>query len=475
MDIPSVDEGIEDDGYATAEEDEPFIRSSEVDVESGVKHSKISRVDAGSISDNNGNNSNDSRTDIARNTILEANLDGKSFEASPLASTKNKMNRVRNVLTTGGSWSSSDSNISDDSYEATNFQRETLSVGQGRPLIGTRNNVRVSPSSSPISSSPITSSSIIFHPMLAATSVPLQTARRHSTPNLRALEASAALHVTPLETVESANPNFTKKILGTKYDDANIWEWSFRESMCCEPDTTLLQGLTILFTLPILLVSFSITFFGKLLHDRFGQGLPVRSDETSWERKVRIQGVITTTGIMVIVIAVTSTTCVMKYFEMENRVDLRDVYIKTAATIVANINVIMANIIFINAMKHKWTQTTRYFIVGMWAITLSQLCMAAFDSWVLLTEEEYDLSTAIFWAIHLSETIYSALQCILYQTMWNYYDSNQRFGRPQALDDDDMISSVNVCMLTTTIWAVLLVGFRFTSISTFHKKHSIST
>ena len=206
---------------------------------------------------------------------------------------------------------------------------------------------------------------------------------------------------------------------------------------------------------------------GRIVHDVFDQGIPVRDDESPWERKVRIQGVISTTGLMVLVILVEVGVIIYKSVLSDDKRghDMTIIYITCSVTIVANICIIAVNILFLYAMKNTWSRTTKSFITSMWGITISQVAMTIFDSLLLLSGDRYWYETVI-WSLHLCETIYNFLQSILYQSMWNYYDKKEG-----EMDEREMVYSINIGMIAAACWACLFIGFRFSSLATYKNNH----
>jgi hypothetical protein len=160
--------------------------------------------------------------------------------------------------------------------------------------------------------------------------------------------------------------------------------------------------------------------------------------------------------------------------------DLATVYLRTLVTIASSINVIFSNIIFLNAMRKKWQQSINLFIIGSYAIVLSQVAMGSFDTWILISND-YSISDVVFCILHLSDTLYSAVQCLLYQQMWNYHirdvsDGGKDRGDVDASsgtgDDGELVASTNIVMLTLVNWASILISFRFTSISDYLDRRS---
>jgi hypothetical protein len=115
-------------------------------------------------------------------------------------------------------------------------------------------------------------------------------------------------------------------------------------------------------------------------------------------------------------------------------------------------------------MRSKWQQAINLFILGSYAIVLSQIAMGCFDTWILLTSD-YTFTDVLFCVLHFAETLYSAIQCILYQTMWNYYVKGPK-ENPNT-DEGELVASTNIALLSAVNWASLLISFRFTSISDF--------
>lgn len=269
------------------------------------------------------------------------------------------------------------------------------------------------------------------------------------------------------------------------HDDKGILEWSWKESMFCEDagDSHLTSSLVVCTLFPCIFVAFSVTLVGKIVHDFYEQGLPLTPLETAWERKVRVQGVLTTTGLMVFIIAASLVILLRRYMQLKNEAafdDMTTVYLRTLITIASSINVIFSNIIFLNAMRSKWQQTVNYYIIGSYAIVLSQIAVGFFDTWILLSGD-YSTSDVIFCVLHLSETLYSAIQCVLYQTMWNYYNNvnvalgHERFVHDnpgKATSEGEIIASTNLAMLAFVNWASLLISFRFTSISEYMQRNA---
>jgi len=250
-------------------------------------------------------------------------------------------------------------------------------------------------------------------------------------------------------------------------DDKGLVEWSWRESMCCETGKNKVAGGLLVCSLsPFLLLAFTVTLLGKVVHDLYGQGMPLRRAETLWERKIRVQGILTTTGLQIIIIIISLVILIRRYFQFRIEGtfdDIATVYLRTLVTVASSVNVIFSNIIFLNAVRSKWQQTINLFILGSYAIVLSQVAMGTFDSWILLTGD-YTFTDVIFCVLHFAETLYSAIQCILYQTMWNYYIDATR---PNVTDEGELVASTNIVMLTLVNWASLLISFRFTSISDY--------
>ena len=253
------------------------------------------------------------------------------------------------------------------------------------------------------------------------------------------------------------------------FETSNIIVWSFAESMCCDTENKLLNYLIITITLPVILFSFVITLLGRIIHDIFDQSKPVRDDESPWERKVRIQGVISTSGLMLLVILLEIAVIIYKSVLSDDKRshDMTVVYITSSVTIVANICVIVVNVLYLHAMKNSWSQTTKSFISSMWGITLSQVAMTIFDSLLLLSGDPEWYET-IIWSLHLCETLYSFLQSILYQSMWNYYDKKDGVT---PTDEREMVYSINIGMIASASWACLFIGFRFTSLATYKSTH----
>lgn len=271
------------------------------------------------------------------------------------------------------------------------------------------------------------------------------------------------------------------------HDSKGIVEWSWKESVCCdcEGENKFYYSVMVCSLSPCLLASFSVTLLGKVVHDVYNQGLPLNTNETPWERKVRVQGVLTTTGLMICIIFIAIIILIHRYFQFKIEGtfdDMETVYLRTLVTIATSINVIFSNVVFLNAMKNKWQQTINYFIIGSYAIALSQIAMGTFDTWILLTGE-YTFSDVAFCIVHLSETLYSAMQCVLYLSMWNYYQSSDSSAvksvgggsQDSIADDGQVFATANIVMLTLVNWASILISFRFTSISDYLQRRSTVT
>jgi hypothetical protein len=272
------------------------------------------------------------------------------------------------------------------------------------------------------------------------------------------------------------------------HDDKSLLEWSWAESVCCDMasdgSNRIWWSLMICSLSPCLFVSFAVTLLGRVVHNFYDQGMPLHSAETILERKVRVQGVLTTTGLMICIIAISLVLIVHRYFQMRIEGtfdDIATVYLRTLVTIASSINVIFSNIIFLNAMRKKWQQSINLFIIGSYAIVLSQVAMGSFDTWILISND-YSISDVVFCILHLSETLYSAIQCLLYQQMWNYHIKDVPKADKDGGDDDDassgtgddgeLVASTNIVMLTLVNWASILISFRFTSISDYIEKRS---
>ena len=267
------------------------------------------------------------------------------------------------------------------------------------------------------------------------------------------------------------------------HDVKGVLEWSWRESVCCDlSEGNPLSALAVCTMSPCILVAFSVTLLGKLLHDHYDQGLPLTTSETSWERKVRVQGVLTTTGLMIIMIGFSAIILLRRYFQLKTEGefdDLATVYLRTLITIASSINVIFSNIIFLNAMRSKWQQTVNFFIIGAYAIVLAQITVGSFDTWILVSGD-YSYSDIFFCVLHSSETLYSAVQCILYSGMWNYYDildgEANKFAREQRpTTEGEIVASTNIVLLIFVNWASILISFRFTSISAYLQRQLQTT
>lgn len=271
------------------------------------------------------------------------------------------------------------------------------------------------------------------------------------------------------------------------HDDKSLVEWSWAESVCCDVasdgSNRIWWSLMICSFSPCLFVSFAVTLLGRVVHNFYDQGLPLHASETPLERKVRVQGVLTTSGLMICIIAISLVLIVHRYFQMRMEGtfdDLATVYLRTLVTIASSINVIFSNIIFLNAMRKKWQQSINLFIIGSYAIVLSQVAMGSFDTWILISND-YSISDVVFCILHLSDTLYSAVQCLLYQQMWNYHirdvsDGGKDRGDEDASsgtgDDGELVASTNIVMLTLVNWASILISFRFTSISDYLDRRS---
>jgi len=273
----------------------------------------------------------------------------------------------------------------------------------------------------------------------------------------------------PLAFYETNEERYIKRKQLTDFEKRNIIVWSFLESMCCDTENTFLNYFIIVLTFPVILFSFIITLLGRLLHDRFDQGKPCRDDESPWERKVRIQGVIGTTGLMLLVILLEIAVITYKSVISEDKRghDMTILYITSSVTIVANICVIVVNILYLYAMKNSWSQTTKSFIMSMWGITLSQIIMSIFDTLLLLSDQPYWYETVI-WSLHVCETTYSLLQSILYQSMWNYYEKKDGVV---PTDEREIVYSINIGMVAACCWACLFIGFKFSSYATYKNNH----
>jgi len=207
------------------------------------------------------------------------------------------------------------------------------------------------------------------------------------------------------------------------HDAKGLMEWSWKESVCCSDMEWADFGWRYCFLCasPFLFISFGITLLGKLFHDRYDQGQPLRESETAWERKIRIQGTLQTTGLMIATIFLSFGILLHRYmqFKFEGSFnDMTTVCLRTSVTVIVNVNVILSNLIFLTAMRNRWKQACQLFIVGAYSIALSQLAMACFDTWVLFFTGDYSASDVFFWTLHIGETLYSFFCCILYQTMW---------------------------------------------------------
>lgn len=269
------------------------------------------------------------------------------------------------------------------------------------------------------------------------------------------------------------------------HDDKGLLEWTWKESMFCEDspgDSHLTSTLVVCTLSPCIFVAFSVTLVGKIVHDFYEQGLPLTPLETAWERKVRVQGVLTTTGLMVYIIGASLIILLHRYMQLKAEAafdDLTTVYLRTLITIASSINIIFSNIIFLNAMRCKWQQTVNFYIIGSYAIVLSQILVGLFDTWILLSGD-YSTSDIIFCVLHLSETLYSAIQCVLYQTMWNYYFNLEVAVDPhkfildsgKAMSEGEIVASTNLAMLAFVNWASILISFRFTSISDYMQRNA---
>ena len=254
-----------------------------------------------------------------------------------------------------------------------------------------------------------------------------------------------------------------------EHDGKGLLEWSWQESLCCElPSGRCMAGLLICGMSPILFLAVSVTLLGKVIHDVYDQGMPLHRSETLWERKVRVQGIVTTTGLQLIIIFLTGVILIRRYFQFRIEStfdDFATVYLRTLVTVASSINVIFSNIIFLNAMRARWQQTINLFILGSYAIVLSQVAMGSFDTWILLTGE-YTFTDVLFCVLHFAETLYSAIQCFLYITMWKFYTDPSN-PKTDVSDEGELVASTNIVMLTLVNWASLIVSFRFTSISDY--------
>ena len=254
-----------------------------------------------------------------------------------------------------------------------------------------------------------------------------------------------------------------------EHDGKGLLEWSWQESLCCElPSGRCTAGLLIFGMSPILFLAVSVTLLGKAIHDVYHQGMPLHRSETLWERKIRIQGILTTSGLELIIIFLSVAILIRRYFQFRIEGtfdDIATVYLRTLVTVASSINVIFSNIIFLNAMRARWQQTVNLFILGSYAIVLSQVAMGSFDTWILFTGE-YTFTDCTLCVLHFSNTLCSAAQCVLYTTMWDYY-KDQSKPKTDVSDEGELVASTNIVMLTLVNWASLLVSFRFTSVSDY--------
>jgi len=304
-----------------------------------------------------------------------------------------------------------------------------------------------------------------------------------------------------------------------EHDGKGLVEWSWQESICFDDSCCLsvdnengsaknrfLSAFLVCSSSPFILMAFSVTILGKIVHDVYDQGMPLHRFETPWERKVRVQGILTTTGLQLIIICFSIVILVRRYFQFRIEGtfdDIATVYLRTLVTVASSVNVIFSNIIFLNAMRSKWQQAINLFIIGSYFIVLSQIAMGCFDTWILVTGE-YTFTDVLFCVLHFAETLYSAIQCILYQTMWNFYTKDRKSNpasppfaqqhqqqqqqqqqklqqqqqeqQPQeqhqdSADEGELVASTNIVMLAFVNWASLLISFRFTSISDFLVKN----
>lgn len=303
---------------------------------------------------------------------------------------------------------------------------------------------------------------------MSSSAVQKVVSRNYNDENDRLLDNSR--HNYRNDDIDTNEERYLKNKQYKDFEKRNIIVWSFLESMCCDTENTFLNYLIIIITFPVILFSFIITLLGRLLHDRFDQGKPCRDDESPWERKVRIQGVIGTTGLMVLVITIEITVIIYKSVLSDDKRghDMTILYITSCVTIIANICIIIVNILYLHAMKNSWSQTTKSFICSMWCIVLSQVVMTVFDTLLLLSDDDQIWYEKIIFILHTCETAYNLLQSLLYQSMWSYYDKKDGVLHS---DEREVVYSINIVMVMAGCWACLFIGFRFSTIATYRNNH----